>query len=235
MSKTVVVTGCTKGIGLAVAKAFASAGYQVAGCARNMAELAALKQELHQINSMGIHTLLPCDVSDTPQLKQFIAQVNQVYQSVQVLVNNAGVFLPGSLITEADGVLENLLQTNVTSAYHVTRGVLPGMLQNKSGHVFNICSIASLQAYDAGASYTISKFALLGFSKQLRHETKGTGVKVTALMLGATLTNSWAGADLPEERFIKSEDVAQTILGVCELSNHADVEEIVIRPQLGDI
>lgn len=235
MSKTVVVTGCTKGIGLAVAKAFAGAGYQVAGCARNLADLAALKQELHQLNPMGIHTLLPCDVSDTPQLKLFISQVNQAYQSVQVLVNNAGVFLPGSLITEAEGVLENLLQTNVTSAYHVTRGVLPGMLQNKSGHVFNICSIASLQAYDAGASYTISKFALLGFSKQLRHETKGTGVKVTALMLGATLTNSWAGVDLPEARFIKPEDVAQTILGVCELSNHADVEEIVIRPQLGDI
>ena len=108
-------------------------------------------------------------------------------------------------------------------------------MEAKSGHVFNICSIASLQAYEAGGSYSISKFAMLGLSKQLRHELKNFGVRVTAVMPGATLTDSWAGVDLPADRFIQAEDVAKTIQAVYELSSSADVEEIVIRPQLGDI
>lgn len=234
-TKTVVITGCTKGIGLALVNTFANAGYRIVGCARNLTDLAAVKQQLQHIHPTVNHILLPCDVSKESELEQFIQQVKQHVEHIDVLVNNAGVFLPGSLLTENATNLSHLFDTNVKSAYLITRGFLPGMLAQKSGHIINICSIASLQAYPAGASYTITKFALLGFSKQLRQETIGTGVKVTAVMPGATLTNSWSGVDLPNERFIKPEDVAQTILGVCELSNSADVEEIVIRPQQGDI
>lgn len=235
MNKSVVVTGCTKGIGLAVATAFANAGFRVLGCARNQADIKGLQQLLGQINPHAEHLLLPCDVSKTEEVKQFIKSVNEACPTVDVLVNNAGVFLPGKLYEEKEGTLEHLLQTNVVSAYEVTRGLLPNMMKAGKGHVFNICSIASLQAYEGGGSYSISKFALLGFSKQLRHEMKTTGIRVTAVMPGATLTNSWAGVNLPENRFIKADDVAKTILGIYELSDTTDVEEIVIRPQLGDI
>lgn len=235
VQKIIVVTGCTKGIGKAVSIAFANAGYQVVGCARNLTELAELKQELLQINPTAQHVTLPCDVSKREEIEEFINEVKKVHPRVDVLVNNAGVFKPGKLLTEEEGILEHLLDTNIVSAYHLTRGFLPAMLAKKEGHIFNICSIASLQAYEAGASYTISKFGLLGFSKQLRQETMGSGVKVTSVMPGATLTSSWAGVDLPSSRFIQPEDVAQTILSICELSSSADVEEVVIRPQQGDI
>jgi NADP-dependent 3-hydroxy acid dehydrogenase YdfG len=235
MHKTVVVTGCTKGIGLAVAETFAHMGFNVAGCARNKTELNQLAEKLSAINPTGKHTMLLCDVSKTDEVKSFIETINSTYPKIDVLVNNAGVFIPGKVIDEKEGTLEHLLQTNVTSAYHISRGFLPAMMQAKSGHVFNICSIASIQAYEAGGSYSISKFAMLGLSKQLRYELKNYGVRVTAVMPGATLTNSWAGVDLPAERFIQADDVAKTIKGVFELSSSADVEEIVIRPQLGDI
>lgn len=235
IDKTIVVTGCTKGIGKAVATTFAKAGYHIVGCARNLPELATLKKELAAINPLVKVLLFPCDVSKRDELANFITEVKKEVTRVDVLVNNAGVFTPGKLLTEDEGVLEQLLTTNVSSAYHITRGFLPQMIEHKQGHIFNICSIASLQAYEAGASYTISKFALLGFSKQLRQETMGTGVKVTSIMPGATLTASWAGVDLPQERFIQATDVSQTILSICELSSGANVEEVVIRPQQGDI
>ena len=235
MLRTIVVTGCTKGIGLAIVETFAHMGFNVAGCARNNSELIELANKLNVINPEGKHTMLVCDVSKTDEVKMFIDAINNTYNRVDVLVNNAGVFIPGKVIEEKDGTLEHLLQTNVTSAYYISRGFLPAMMKDKSGHIFNICSIASLQAYEAGGSYSISKFAMLGLSKQLRHELKNYGVRVTAVMPGATLTNAWAGVDFPGSRFIQADDVAKTIKAVYELSSSADVEEIVIRPQLGDI
>jgi hypothetical protein len=90
-------------------------------------------------------------------------------------------------------------------------------------------------AYSNGGSYAISKFALLGFSKCLRSELKGHGIRVTAVMPGATLTESWRGTDLNEDRFMKAEDVAETIYSAYTLSDRSVVEEIILRPQLGDL
>ncbi|MFT5642152.1 MAG: short-subunit dehydrogenase, partial [Cyclobacteriaceae bacterium] len=124
---------------------------------------------------------------------------------------------------------------NLYSAYHLTRGLIPQMKKDKSGYVFNICSTASIMAYANGGSYSISKFAMYGMSKVLREEMKSFGVKVTSVMPGATLTASWEGADIPPERFVKPEDVAIMVLSTYLLSDRAVVEDLVIRPQLGDL
>jgi short-subunit dehydrogenase len=109
------------------------------------------------------------------------------------------------------------------------------MKQKKEGHIFNICSIASIKAYANGGSYAISKFAMLGFSKCLREELRNYDIRVTAVMPGATKTRSWDGADFPDERFMKIEDIADTIYAANALSARSVIEEIIIRPQLGDI
>jgi short-subunit dehydrogenase len=109
------------------------------------------------------------------------------------------------------------------------------MIARKSGHIFNMCSIASIKAYANGGSYAITKFALLGFSKCLREELKPVGIRVTSILPGATRTASWEGVDLPDERFMRVEDVAETVYGAYSLSQRSVVEEIIIRPQLGDI
>jgi NAD(P)-dependent dehydrogenase (short-subunit alcohol dehydrogenase family) len=90
-------------------------------------------------------------------------------------------------------------------------------------------------AYPNGGSYAISKFALLGFSRCLRAELKEYGIRVTAVMPGATLTDSWAGTSYPNDRFMPPEDVAEMVFSAYSLSTRSVVEDIIIRPQLGDL
>jgi short-subunit dehydrogenase len=174
-------------------------------------------------------------MSEKTQVNNFVASVLGLQRSVDVLINNAGYFVPGKVIDEADGVLENMMNTNLYSAYRVTRGLVGDMKAKKSGYIFNICSIASIMAYPNGGSYTISKFALLGFSKVLREELKPFGIRVSSILPGATLTASWEGANIPDDRLMKAEDVADAVYGAYALSGRSVVEEILIRPMLGDL
>lgn len=234
MNKLIVVTGGTRGIGRAVAERFAKEGFDVATCARKPADLERMKVELEKAFSVGVITF-PADLSDKAQTRNFTDFINGLHRTVNVLVNNTGHFIPGEITNEADGVLEKMIHSNLYSAYYTTRGLIHSMKEKKTGHIFNMCSIASFKAYPNGGSYAISKFALLGFTKGLREELKNYGIRVTAVMPGATSTESWEGSGLPEERFMKIQDVADTIYSAYALSNRSVVEEIIIRPQLGDI
>ncbi|MFM9841111.1 MAG: SDR family oxidoreductase [Cyclobacteriaceae bacterium] len=234
MNKLIVVTGGTKGIGRAILERFAQAGFDVVTCARKTDELDKLKETFETKFKVKAY-VQRADLSDKNQMKTFSDFVNGLNRPLDVLVNNAGYFLPGSVLDEAEGSLESMINSNVYSAYYTTRGLAPAMKKNKSGHIFNMCSIASIKAYPNGGSYAISKFALLGFSKVLREELKEFGVRVTSILPGATRTASWDGVELPDDRFMKAEDVAETIFSAYSLSSRSVVEEILIRPQLGDI
>lgn len=233
MNKKIVITGATKGIGRAIAEKFASEGWDLALCARNESDLIAFQSQIANRKSQII--VQQCDVSKKDELKAFVEKILNKFGAVDIIVNNAGVFLPGQIINEADGTLEKLIETNLYSAYHLSRMLLPNMLEKKSGHIFNLCSVASIGAYPNGGSYSISKFALLGLSKALREELKPYHIKVTALIAGATYTDSWSQSNLPESRFMKAEDIAQAVWDVYHLSENTVVEEILLRPMLGDI
>jgi short-subunit dehydrogenase len=234
MAGLVVVTGGTKGIGRAIIDKFASQGHDICTCARNKVELDQTSEEVTRKFKVRVHTHV-ADLSKMEGIKSFIGFLNGVGKPVDVLVNNAGLFVSGEITNEAEGTLETLMSVNLYSAYHITRAIVPSMKARKHGHVFNLCSIASFMAYPNGGSYTITKFALLGFSKVLREEMKDHGVRVTAVMPGATKTASWEGTDLPDARFMKPEDVADAVFGAWSLSPQSVVEEIIVRPQLGDI
>ena len=152
-----------------------------------------------------------------------------------ILINNAGLIEPGSVHNEPEGLLETQMATNVYSAYNVSRTVLPKMMERKSGHVFNMCSIASLHAYANGGAYSISKFALYGFSKNLREEMKPHGIKVTSIHPGAVMSDSWGDYDNSSKRIMEADDIAKMIYAASQLSVQACVEDLVIRPQLGDL
>lgn len=229
----IVVSGGSKGIGKAVVKRFAREGFRVAAFARNKEHLDILEKELKSDGCSQL-LLMPTDASDKVAVQQFASDVLRKMGTPDVLVNNAGIFKPGQLLNEEDNILELLLKTNVESAYHLTRALVPSMKKNKKGHVFNICSTASIIPYTNGGSYCISKFALLGMSKVLREELKESAVRVTSVLPGATLTDSWAGSPLPESRFIETEDIAEAIWNTYSMKT-AVVEELLMRPQLGDI
>jgi short-subunit dehydrogenase len=234
MNNLIIVTGGTKGIGRAIIEKFAANGFDIVTCSRNENDLLELKKMIEAKHAVKVF-VRPTDMSVKDDVVNFTRFVQGLQRPVDVLVNNAGYFVPGDISTEDDGVLESMINANLYSAYHTTRGLVQGMRERRSGYIFNLCSIASIKAYPNGGSYAISKFALLGFSKCLREELKFFNIRVTAVMPGATLTASWAGVDLPEERFIKPEDVADTLYSAYSLSERSVVEEIIIRTQLGDL
>ncbi|MDH5608615.1 MAG: SDR family oxidoreductase [Cyclobacteriaceae bacterium] len=232
--KLIVITGGSKGIGKALVEKFSSLGFDVASCARDLDPLMKVKEEMEARYGNHVH-VMAADLARKEEVSLFVGFVGKTGLPVDILVNNTGRFIPGLLHDEPDGVLEELLATNLTSAYHMTRGLVPGMQANRRGHIFNICSTASLMAYPSGGSYCISKFALYGMSKVFREELKGDGIRVTSVLPGATLTASWEGVDLPPDRFVKPEDVAEMIAATYALSHRSVVEDLVIRPQLGDL
>jgi short-subunit dehydrogenase len=152
-----------------------------------------------------------------------------------VLINNAGQFIPGSVHDEPEGVLERLMAVNLYSAYHLTRKLLPSMMKRKKGHIFNICSVASLRAYPDGGAYSITKYAMAGFSTNLREEMKTHHIKVTTVYPGAAFTDSWAGSGVDPDRIMTAADVAEMVYTASRLSPQATVEEILLRPQAGDL
>lgn len=235
MLRKAVITGATKGIGRAIAESLATEGYDIAVCSRHEEDLTEMKADFAA--RFGDVTLLTkvVDVSKKEEVLAFAQFIENEWHRVDVLVNNAGVFIPGSIHTEGDGDLEKMIETNLYSAYHLTRALLPLMMPLKKGYIFNMCSTASTSAYTNGGSYSISKYALLGFSKNLRQEMKPHGIKVTAIMPGATWSDSWAGFEAPEERLMQARDIAEAVVAALRMSASAVVEEIVMRPQLGDL
>ena len=230
-----VITGASRGIGKEVARVFALHGYDLFLSSRSedalLQAIEELKTEFPNISIDG----KAFDLGVKEQAILFGEWVLGQVDTLDILVNKAGSFVPGSIAEEADGALELMLDVNLRSAYHLTRTVLPRMIRNRSGHIFTLCSIASLAAYPGGGSYSISKFALLGFTRNLRHELKTRGIKVTAVIPGAVYTDSWKDSGIEEGRIMETEDIARLIFATSQLSPQAVVEELVIRPQLGDL
>jgi short-subunit dehydrogenase len=230
-----IITGASKGLGKAVAEKFAAGGYDLCLCSRNSDALSAAHEELSARYPSVTVRSAAFDLGVKDQVQAFGAWVLGQQPGVDVLVNNAGQFIPGSIPDEPDGALERLIAVNLYSAYHLTRLLLPGMMARKTGHIFNMCSVASLKAYPNGGAYSISKYALAGFSANLREEMKPYGIKVTTVYPGAAYTDSWIGSGIDPQRIMEAADVADMIYAASRLSPQATVEEILLRPQLGDI
>ncbi len=234
MAKSILVTGGTKGIGRAIIERFAKEGFDIFTCARNEQDLNSLQAHL-EAKFPGVKVLaIPADLSKKEEVIQFSNAVKAVAMP-DVLVNNTGLFLPGSIHNEPEGNFEFMMHTNLFSAYYLTRAFVNEMIERRSGHIFSMGSIAGLTAYPNGGTYAVTKWAMLGMTKCLREELKPHHVKVTSILPGATYTASWEGVDLPLERFIRAEDVAESVWGAYNLSPQTVVEEVIIRPQLGDI
>jgi short-subunit dehydrogenase len=230
----VIVTGASKGIGKAVATIFAANGCDLFLCSRSDIALYKATEELVTRFPAVSVKAKPADLSVKEEAQQFGEWCLQ-HGVPDILVNNAGLFEPGSVHNEPNGALESQVATNLYSAYHLTRTVLPKMMERRSGHIFNMCSIASLDAYPNGGAYSISKFALYGFNKNLREEMKPHGIKVTAILPGAVMTDSWGNFDNSSGRIMVVEDIAKMVYAASQLSPQACVEDILIRPQLGDL
>lgn len=230
----IVITGASKGMGKAMAYKFASAKNNLYICARNEKELTETANSISK-NTGSIVKYFVADLSDKNEVNKFAEWIAGQHIQIDILINNAGQFIPGSIYNEEEGTLEKMMNINLFSAYYLTRALLPSMMQKRSGHIFNLCSIAALKAYANGGSYSISKYALMGFSKNLREELKPHNIKVTAVYPGAVYTSSWEGSGVSPSRIMEVNDIAQMVYTASLLSPQACVEDIVIRPLLGDL
>jgi len=230
-----VITGATQGIGKAIAEKLLQQGLSVAVCARNEKDLQMVKDTWSKAYPHLQVLAIKADLSIKTEVVSFATQVLATFPRIDMLVNNAGVYMGGKLADEEEGQLEKLMNTNLYSAYHLTRRLLPAIKQQAQGHIFNICSVASLKAYPNGGAYSITKYALMGFSENLREELKPNNIKVTAICPGATHSRSWDGSGVAPERIMQATDVADMLWAAYTLSAQADVETIVMRPVKGDI
>src|SRR4051794_37588468 len=212
----VVITGASRGLGKAIAHLFAQNGHNLILTSRSEVALYNAVQELMTVYPGISVKAKPFDLSVKASAQAFGEWVLGLQMPVDVLVNNAGLFDPGSVYNEAEGTLEHMMAVNLYSAYHVTRSVIDHMIAQKSGHIFNMCSIASFKAYANGGAYSISKYALAGFSTNLREEMKPFGIKVTTVYPGAAMTDSWAGSGVDPKRIMEASDIAKMIYAAAQ-------------------
>jgi short-subunit dehydrogenase len=230
-----IITGATKGIGKATTELLASHGGQLYVCARKEKDLENLQKELEKRFPACKIFYAAVDLSRKAEVYAFARAVLAEWTHIDALINNAGYFTPSEMLEESDEQMEELMKINFFAPFYLTKALVPQMLQQGAGHIINICSIASQRAYPQSGSYSTTKFALYGFTKALREDLKGKNIKVTAVLPGPTWTNSWAGVDLPKDRLMRPEAVAQSIYHAMTLPGSAVMEEIVLRPQLGDL
>ncbi|MES2827409.1 MAG: SDR family oxidoreductase [Bacteroidota bacterium] len=223
-----VITGATKGIGRAIAVKLAEQGYNLAICARNEAELTSFKTELDYTGAKVF--TYAADFSKKEKVEDFCRFAAGETGTIDVLVNNTGTFLTGSILDEADDQFESQLNLNLKAAYYCTKFFGKMMREQRYGHVFNICSIASKQIAENAGSYSVTKAALLSLNNVFREELSKYNVKVTAVLPGSTLTASWEGTSISPERFVQPEDIANSISSILSLSAGANVDELTITP-----
>jgi NAD(P)-dependent dehydrogenase (short-subunit alcohol dehydrogenase family) len=152
-----------------------------------------------------------------------------------VLVNNAGSFAPGGVLEMSPEDFRRQVDVNLTSAFLVTHAFLKEMVERASGDVFFTASVASIMGYPRSVAYGAAKHGLLGMARALRAETQEMGIRVMSLLPGATYTDSWAASGLPAERFMPPEDLARLAVAIHLMSDRTVVEEVLLRPQLGDV
>ncbi|HLT94686.1 MAG TPA: SDR family oxidoreductase [Membranihabitans sp.] len=231
----VVITGASRGIGRAISEKLASQGYDLALCARSPSPLT----DLHASLALSYPSLKffskSFDLVDRSAIDQFAQGVLEFFGRVDVLINNAGIFQPGSILNETPDIYDRVMRTNVDGPFFMTKAFLPHMIEARAGQIINMCSVSSIQAHRHNVSYTISKHALHGFGKSLREEVREYGIRVTNILPGATWTDSWAGVQLPADRLMEATNIAEVVTTAIQLDKNSVMEDVIIRPALGDL
>jgi NAD(P)-dependent dehydrogenase (short-subunit alcohol dehydrogenase family) len=231
-NKVAVITGGGSGIGLAIARVFAASCYSVVITGRDAKRL----QKAAATISLGKKKVscIPCDVRDSSSVEKLFREVGKQHSAIDVLVNNAGVAHSLAPVDQLSiETWKEVIDTNLTGTFLVTRAALP--LMGAGGTIVNNLSVAAVQPFAGMSAYNASKFGALGFTHALREDLRKRGIRVLALLPGATDTEIWGQfwPDAPKEKMISAETVAQAVLHAVSAPANAAIEEIRIGPAAG--
>jgi NADP-dependent 3-hydroxy acid dehydrogenase YdfG len=234
-----LVTGASSGIGRATAKTLADAGAAVAVTARRTDRIEALAEEIEDEGGEALP--ITADVTETDDVERMIEQTREELGGLDVLVNNAGVMLLAPVIRADLEDLQQMLDVNLMGLMAATRKALPGMLEQDSGHIVNISSVAGRRANETSGGYAATKFGVNAFSESLRKETADSGVRVTVIEPGAVDTE--LGQHIPDEQVqermaemvqdmtvLQPEDIAAAIRYAVTQPPRVSVNELLVRP-----
>jgi 3-oxoacyl-[acyl-carrier protein] reductase len=229
-NKTAIVTGATKGIGFAIARALIAAGVNVSISARNEGEVKMAVAELNELGD-GRCVGFVCDVRDEAQVKSFFAKTVDALGGVDILVNNAGIGLFETVESTSGENFRAVIETNLCGVFYCCHEAIPLMKQHGGGYIINISSLAGANPHPRMAAYNASKFGLNGFSEALMQEVRHDGIKVSYIMPGSVNTEFGGDQPSPEKSWqIQPEDIAQVVI---DLLNHPDrtlPSRVEIRP-----
>jgi hypothetical protein len=231
-NKVAVITGGGTGIGLAIARLFAECGYSVIITGRDAKRLKHAADDISKKN--GQVTAIACDVRDLASVKKLFSQIRKHYSSIDVLINNAGVAHSLAPVDQLPvETWKDVIDTNLTGTFLVTQAALP--LMRAGGTIVNNLSVAAVQPFAGMSAYNASKFGALGFTHALREDLRKRGIRVLALLPGATATEIWSQfwPDAPKEKMISAETVAQAVLHAVSVPANTAIEEIRIGPAAG--
>jgi len=227
---SVIITGGSKGIGLSIAKVFArETNRRLVLISRNFDDLQKARKECLEVGARGVE-ILAADLTQSQALEALD------FESLNpgILINNAGSYLYKPLEQTTTEEFTRQYQINTFGAFQTTQTVLPVFKKQERALIVNICSQASLKGYGDAGAYTMSKHALLGYTRSLRKELMGTNIAVSAINLGQTFSTSWDGVDVNPNHLIDPEDVGKMILALTDLSPRSVAEEIILMPQGGE-
>ena len=223
---TVLLTGASSGIGLAIGNRLAADGYQVFGIGRHFDENITYPENFYRFI---------CDITDTKALLQLLSRLKEEYHILapDIVIHNAGVGYYGLHETLSDDAIRALVRTNIEAPMLLTSHVLPFMKQRGSGQFFFISSVTARKQNTYGCAYGATKAALLSFANSLFDEVRKHNIKVTTLLPDMTQTELYRNADFmaDEEACLFAEDIADTVSYVLSQEDHMNFTELTIQPQ----
>lgn len=229
---SVLITGASRGIGEHIAYEFASkTSHPLILLSRSEDDLEKVKKQCIRLGALNVF-IQSCDLTDENDVNAIV--LPDGFSNIGVLINNTGSFLAKSLRNTTLPEFYKQFDVNVVAAFNTTKRFLSNMETASKGYIINICSVASLAGSPGSGAYVTSKHAVLGFTRSLRQELKPKEIAVTALNLSSTYSTSWEGSGVEATRLIDPDDVAKLIRNITEMSSRSVIEEVIIRPMLGD-
>jgi NAD(P)-dependent dehydrogenase (short-subunit alcohol dehydrogenase family) len=232
--KVALITGAGQGIGLSIARALANQGCSLVICGRNQSALNRAERELSRRKAAVL--AVNCDVRDPLEVEQLFAAVKSRFRRVDILINNAGVAHPNLSVAKlpVESWME-VISTNLTGMFLVTRAALP--LMKRGGAIVNNLSISAKRVFPGLSAYNASKHGALGFTNTLREELRGQGIRVIALLPGATDTAIWKvfWPEAPRKKMMSPKTVAEAVVNALLVPDESTVEELTILPSAGTL